>query len=334
MVALAEAVGLIAAANVVVQHLQLQRHQHAAAVAVHDGLGQAGGAAGIDDPQRVVKRQPHRFKRCGFSIISGCSACPACATSYRNRSIQIAQQQHMLQTGQPGTQLGQHAGAVVVAPAVAHAVHADEHLGFDLAEAVEHRVRAHVGRADAPHRANAGSGQEGDHGLGHVGQVGGHAVARLHALGLEVQRERRHLAAQLGPGQFAVVAFFIAADDGGQAGGVRRIDMAHHLAHVVHLGARKPLRTGHGVLGQHGRVGRGRLQVKVVPHALPEGIQIGDRPAPQRVVAVELQAAGCVQPLLVQADLRNVGRRGALGRCAPAVGNVFCLHAASVAAPL
>ena len=38
VVALAKAVGLVAAANVVVQHLELQRHQHAAAVAMHDGL--------------------------------------------------------------------------------------------------------------------------------------------------------------------------------------------------------------------------------------------------------------------------------------------------------
>ncbi|MNV26896.1 hypothetical protein D3C71_1180270 [compost metagenome] len=50
VVALAKAVGLVAAADVVVQHLELQRHQHRAAMAVHDGLREPRGAAGIDDP--------------------------------------------------------------------------------------------------------------------------------------------------------------------------------------------------------------------------------------------------------------------------------------------
>ena len=62
MVALAPAVGLVAAADVVVQYFERQRHQHGAAVAVHDGLGQPGGAAGVHDPQRVVKGQPQRLK--------------------------------------------------------------------------------------------------------------------------------------------------------------------------------------------------------------------------------------------------------------------------------
>ena len=62
MVALTPAVGEVAAANVVVQHLQRQRNHERAAVAVHDGLGQAGRAAGVHNPQRVVKRQPQGLK--------------------------------------------------------------------------------------------------------------------------------------------------------------------------------------------------------------------------------------------------------------------------------
>ena len=82
VVALAPAVGGVAAAKVVVQRAQLQLHQHHAAVAVHDGFGQAGGAAGVDDPQRMVERQPERLERIRFMVILACSACPACATSY------------------------------------------------------------------------------------------------------------------------------------------------------------------------------------------------------------------------------------------------------------
>lgn len=91
--------------------------------------------------------------------------------------------------------------------------------------------------------------------------------------------------------------------------------MPQRLARVVDLGARKPHRAGHGVLGEHGGVGRGRLQIKVIPHALPEGVEFGGGPAPQCVVAVELQAALVAQPVLVQADLGDVRR-----------GCVCCLH--------
>ena len=62
VVALAQAVGRVAAAHVVVQHFAGQRDDDDAAVAVDDGFGQPGGAAGIDNPQRVVKRQPKRLK--------------------------------------------------------------------------------------------------------------------------------------------------------------------------------------------------------------------------------------------------------------------------------
>ena len=75
MVALAQRVAGVAAANVVVQHLERQRHDDRAAVAVHDGLGQTRGATGIDDPQRVVKWQPERLKLHNFKVISGCSPC-------------------------------------------------------------------------------------------------------------------------------------------------------------------------------------------------------------------------------------------------------------------
>jgi hypothetical protein len=123
-------------------------------------------------------------------------------------------QHHVAHRGQGRAQLGHHAQAVVVLVAVGHAVAGDQHHRLDLPEAVEHGVGAHVGRAHAPHRADAHHRQKGDHGLGDVGQVGGHAVARLHALGLQVQRQRGHLAPQLGPAQLGATALFVAADHG------------------------------------------------------------------------------------------------------------------------
>ena len=82
MVALAQRVGVIAAANIVVQSAKLHLHQDHAAMAVDDRLGQAGGAAGIHDPQRMVERQPQRLKLIGLCIILAYCAGPIGAVSY------------------------------------------------------------------------------------------------------------------------------------------------------------------------------------------------------------------------------------------------------------
>ncbi len=214
----------------------------------------------------------------------------------------------MLHAGQRGTHLGDHGGAVEVAAAVGDAVAGDQHLGLDLPEPVQHGIGAHVGRADAPDTADAHHRQESDHRLGNVRQVGRDPVARLQALRLQVQCQRGHLTPQFGPAQLAVATLFVAADDGGKARRMGRHHMAKHLLRVIELGTLEPLRAGHPVFGQHGRVGRGRLQIEIVPDALPEGGQVAHRPAPQGVVAVERQAAGALQPILVQTDLGNVGR--------------------------
>ncbi len=308
VVALAPAVGVVAAAHVVVQGLELQGHQHHAAMAVDDGLGQAGGAAGVDDPQRVVEGQPFGLEGRRGRVVARRDLAVVGGIGQPRLQIQVGHKDHMLHAGQACAQLRQHGHAVDIAPGVVHAIDGDQRLGRDLAKAVQHRVGAHVGRADAPDGAQAGRGQQGDHGLGDVGQVGSHAVAAAHALGLQVQGQGGDLAAQLGPGQFAVAARLVAADHGGHAGRMGGIHMAQRLARVVDLGARKPLGAGHGVALQHGRVRRGRLQRVVVPDALPEGVQVGHRPAPQRVVAVELQAVALAQPVLVQADLGDEGR--------------------------
>jgi hypothetical protein len=213
----------------------------------------------------------------------------------------------VLHAGQALAQLLQDLAAVYVLACVMHAVHGDQRLGRYLLEAVEHGMGAHVGRADAPDGAQAGAGQKGDDGLGNIGQIGRDAVALGDALGAQMQGQGRHLALQLGPAQLALQALLVAADDGRHAGGMGRLDMAQHLLHIVHLRAREPLRAGHGVAGQHRAVRRGRLQIEVIPDALPEGIEIAGRPAPQRVIVGEAQAARFTQPVLVQPDLGNIG---------------------------
>ena len=187
MVALAKAVGVVAAADVVVQNFERQRHDHRAAVTVDDGLGQAGGAAGIHNPQRVVKRQPQGHKGGHRCVVPRGGVRHRRGVGHGPRAVQVTQavvHDEVPHAGQCGAQLLHYGAAVQVAPGVAHAVHRNQDLGFDLSKAVEHRCRAHVGGANTPHPAQRYRGQKRHHGFGNVGQIGGHAVARLQALGL------------------------------------------------------------------------------------------------------------------------------------------------------
>ena len=74
--------------------------------------------------------------------------------------------------------IGEHGRPVKRFAAIAIAVGRDQYLGFDLAEAVEHCDRAHVGRAHRPHCADARTSEEGNDRLGHVRQDRDDAVAR------------------------------------------------------------------------------------------------------------------------------------------------------------
>jgi hypothetical protein len=71
---------------------------------------------------------------------------------------------------------------VMPASGIGHAVGGDQHLRFDLLEAIDDGRRPHVGGADAPDRTDARGGEEGDDGLGDVGEVGGDTIAGADAL--------------------------------------------------------------------------------------------------------------------------------------------------------
>ncbi len=243
-------------------------------MAVHDGLGQAGGAAGVHHPQRMVEGQPFRGEG---------GVC-------RPQRVQVVRL--ALRRRQVGLQV---------------AVAGDQHLRLDLAEAVEHRHRPHVGRAHRPDRTQAGAGQEDDDRLRHVGHHRAQPVAALQAHAAQRRRAGRHLAAQLGPGHFAQRALgqhrLVGEDDRRVPGRMAGVGMREQVLRVVELCAREPVRAGHARVLQHRAKGRRRLHGEIVPHRSPEGRQVGHRPAPQRVVVGELQAARLPQPALVACDL-------------------------------
>ena len=99
------------------------------------------------------------------------------ASTRRNLPAGVADEDGGPQSREPPADLGQGVAPVVPGAAVAVAVDRDQHLGLDLGEAVDHAGDAELGGAARPDRPDARRGQQGDHRLGHVGQVGDDPVA-------------------------------------------------------------------------------------------------------------------------------------------------------------
>ena len=198
----------------------------------------------------------------------------------------------LLQAGQQRDDLLHLGAAVEVPAAVAVAVHAEQHLRRQLAEPVADPAPAEVGRAARPHRADAGGGEHRDHGLRGVRQAGGDPVAGTDAHAAQPGGEHPDAVREIRPGQprerraLGLVVQRVLA----------RLLAAQHVLGVVQPGPGEPVRARHGPAAEdRGRRRRG-LDAAVVPDRLPEAVQVGHRPAPQRVVAVELVPALAGEP--------------------------------------
>ena len=169
----APCVGVIAAAHVVVQNFQRKGDDQSAAVSMHDGFGQAGGATRINHPQRMIKRQGHGFEvidlwslpQRRFRKANGCSHFVAGQICNTN----VVVHNHMLHGRQRVFQLLHHTHAVIIFTAVGDAIASNQNLRFNLLKAIEHRQCAHVGRANAPNTAHTDGGQKSNDGFGNVG---------------------------------------------------------------------------------------------------------------------------------------------------------------------
>jgi hypothetical protein len=175
--------------------------------------------------------------------------------------LEIRHHDQRLHGGQLPEQFAHRVGAFGDLAAIDRAVAGDQHLGVDLEEAVAHRGHAHVGRGQAPHRAQRRAGQEGHDRLRDVGQVGRNAVAALNAERAQRGRQRAGLVDQVGPCDLDAAAFglhaLVAEHDRRHARAVRRRCVACHLRGVVQLRAGEPSRAGHRGVGQDLVEGRG-----------------------------------------------------------------------------
>src|SRR5689334_14858490 len=141
---------------------------------------------------------------------------------------------------QRAAQFLDHAALVMATASIGNGVRCDQYFRLDLLEAVDHGRRGHVGRADAPDRADARRGEECDDRLGDVREISGNAVAAAYAKASQMQRERGDLPPQLKPARLAQYAVFAGADDRRLPRGLRRVDMPKHLVRVVDQRTRKP----------------------------------------------------------------------------------------------
>ena len=222
----------VALLGVEVQVQLLEVLQQDAALRVHDRLRQAGGARGVEHPQRVIEGQPREL-RLG-SGVAGERRGPAVAA-------EVAELDHLHPAPDLLRDAGHHLAAVEVLAVVAVAVHRQQHLRLDLGEAVDHRARAEVRRAARPHRPDRRAGEERGDRLRDVRHVRHHAVAGPDPVGAQPGRDPRGHPLQLAPAHRVELA---------QLGGVvdrrgRVVLAAEDVLGVGQRGAGEPLRAGH-----------------------------------------------------------------------------------------
>ncbi len=145
----------VAGVGVDVEVELLQVLEQDAALALDDRLRQAGGAGGVEDPERVVEGDALEG-RLG-ALASREQLLPARRVAQRREvgvGVEVGEDDGALEARHRLLQRGDRLAAVEVPAAVAVAVDGEQHLGLDLGEAVDDACRAEVGRAARPDRAD------------------------------------------------------------------------------------------------------------------------------------------------------------------------------------
>ena len=166
------------------------------------------------------------------------------------------------------------------------AVAGDEHLGADLAKAVQSPFDAEVRRTGGPDGAEAGGGEHCNHRLGDVRQPARHAVSPADAEFAERGGEGHRGVAQLGVGEAATLAILQDRDDGG-----RVVVALQQVLRVVQTRVGKPPAAGKPLaLHKKRPVATFANDAAVFPHLAPELLAVGDAPGMQSLVVRRLEA--------------------------------------------
>ena len=275
---------LVARPEVAMQRVLLAVLQQRPARAVHDALGRAGRAGGVQDVGGMVERQ-----RLEAGLAGRREKVPVeDRAGNRSRARRLGQawnHDHALDRIDAAGDLGHLREAAVPGSAVAVAVDGEQDLGPGLPEAVRGGLGPEIRRAGGPDRAQARRRQHCRDGFRHVRHEASDAISPADAGGRERARKRSGLATQrlVADGPPAAVL----------APRHQRLPLARMLQQVlgeVQFRAREPARSRHAVEAVDGAV------------RLPAGLEADESPqnGPER--------AGALHGPAVQAGV--VGRAG------------------------
>ena len=208
---------------------------------MHDAFRHARGAGGEHDVKRMIEGR--RSKR---------SAAPRCAASASGHSRAFSkpssdgfppcrERRGSCDARQFCQQFARVRETVDLLPLVKIAVGDDEQARLDLAETIQHALRAEIRRGGRPDRADAGGRQHTDRRFRPVMDIGGDAVAGLDAFGTEKGGEARHALFQFAEGDVLPDAFL--APKNNRKIAVRPV--AQQIFGEIQPGIRKPFRPGH-----------------------------------------------------------------------------------------
>jgi hypothetical protein len=170
---------------------------------------------------------------------------------------------------------------------IAVAIDAEHELWCELRIAIEHAARAEVRPTTRPHRADARGREHGDDRFGRIRQIGHDTIATCDAERTHAGREHAHPPRELGPRQRRQRPTLGQI----QQRVLARTLVPQRVLRVVERGAREPFRTRHDAFPEHARRRRRKLHAAEFGNRAPERVEVGHRPAPERLVAVEGPAA-------------------------------------------
>ena len=271
--------------DVAVQLMLFQVLQQGAADAVHDALGFAGGAGGVEDIERVV--ESHRLEGELGIVLARQHLLPVVAKLQR-----VAEQgdHHRLLYA---ADLAHHAGDLLLNvdsfAVVAIAIHRKQHPRPGLAEALYHAGLAKVGAGGGPDCPEAGGCQHGNHGFRNIGQIGGDHIATTNPLMTQPLSQPGNLFPQFTPAQSAAWAPFDAGDDGRAL-----VLAAQQVFGEVEAAVGEPAGALHILTVLRHYVAELALDAAVLPYQRPETGGLLHRPLIKLRVVLQLQAVETV----------------------------------------
>ena len=299
----------IARTEIAVQAMLLQVLEQGAAVTVDDALGRSGGAGGVHHEERMVEGQRLEGDR-GRSKIRD-EVLPEHGARRRSelrRRGRVGDDHDPLDGGDPVDDLREPGQGVVALAVEEVAVHAEEHAGRDLTEAVHDALHPEVRRARGPQRADGCAREHGDEGLGQVGKVPRHPVSRPDAGGAKRLREHRDPIVELTEAELRVDPVLAAKHER-----ARLVPPSQQVLRVVEARLGKPSRAGHALaVAEHLLAPPRGHHPRKVPHLAPERGRLVDRPAVQGAVIADRNAVALAH---LARETGDIGARDAfLGR--------------------